>query len=49
MSDRVNFSQYACVFLYTPTVLIVPFEAMTVNNPVIACNSSGPMETVKAE
>ncbi|CAH8252571.1 unnamed protein product [Arabidopsis lyrata] len=49
MSDRVNFSQYACVFLYTPRVLIVPLEAMAVNNPMIACNRSGPMETVKAE
>ncbi|KAK9024475.1 hypothetical protein V6N11_004635 [Hibiscus sabdariffa] len=42
-------SQCLCV-LYTPTdehFGIVPLEAMAANKPVIACNSGGPVETIK--
>lgn len=42
-------SSYLCL-LYTPTdehFGIVPLEAMVAYKPVIACNSGGPMETVK--
>ncbi|XP_010537724.1 PREDICTED: alpha-1,3/1,6-mannosyltransferase ALG2 [Tarenaya hassleriana] len=42
-------SNCLCV-LYTPTVEhfgIVPLEAMAAYKPVIACNSGGPVETVK--
>ncbi|PKU71238.1 alpha-1,3/1,6-mannosyltransferase ALG2 isoform X1 [Dendrobium catenatum] len=44
-------SQCLCV-LYTPEnehFGIVPLEAMASQKPVIACNSGGPMETVKNE
>ncbi|KAE8723475.1 hypothetical protein F3Y22_tig00012370pilonHSYRG00058 [Hibiscus syriacus] len=43
-------SQCLCV-LYTPTdehFGIVPLEAMAAKKPVIACNSGGPVETIKA-
>ncbi|EOY13324.1 UDP-Glycosyltransferase superfamily protein isoform 1 [Theobroma cacao] len=42
-------SQCLCV-LYTPTdehFGIVPLEAMAAQKPVIACNSGGPVETIK--
>lgn len=42
-------SQCLCV-LYTPEdehFGIVPLEAMAANKPVIACNSGGPVETIK--
>ncbi|KAL4273526.1 hypothetical protein GQ457_13G004370 [Hibiscus cannabinus] len=42
-------SQCLCV-LYTPTdehFGIVPLEAMAAHKPVIACNSGGPVETIK--
>ncbi|KAE8713028.1 putative beta-1,3-galactosyltransferase 14-like [Hibiscus syriacus] len=42
-------SQCLCV-LYTPTdehFGIVPLEAMAAHKPIIACNSGGPVETIK--
>lgn len=42
-------SECLCV-LYTPTdehFGIVPLEAMAAHKPVIACNSGGPVETIK--
>ncbi|KAH1120782.1 hypothetical protein J1N35_003942 [Gossypium stocksii] len=48
-------SECLCV-LYTPTIFnsmqdehfgIVPLEAMAAHKPVIACNSGGPVETIK--
>ncbi|KAK2641811.1 hypothetical protein Ddye_023574 [Dipteronia dyeriana] len=48
---NVLLSQCLCV-LYTPKdehFGIVPLEAMAAHKPVIACNSGGPVETVKNE
>ncbi|KAI9195580.1 hypothetical protein LWI28_016280 [Acer negundo] len=48
---NVLLSQCLCV-LYTPKEEhfgIVPLEAMAAHKPVIACNSGGPVETVKNE
>ncbi|XP_039026550.1 alpha-1,3/1,6-mannosyltransferase ALG2-like [Hibiscus syriacus] len=46
---NILLSQCLCV-LYTPTdehFGIVPLEAMAAHKPVIACNSGGPVETIK--
>lgn len=50
MSERSQLLRHSQCLLYTPEnehFGIVPVEAMYCNTPVIACNSGGPMESVK--
>ena len=50
--EKVILLQSATCLLYTPSnehFGIVPIEAMFMKCPVIACNSGGPLETVKHE
>lgn len=49
-SERNNLLSECLCVLYTPQdehFGIVPLEAMAAHKPVIACNSGGPVETVK--
>ena len=49
-TEKMLLLQSCTCLLYTPTnehFGIVPIEAMYMNRPVIACNSGGPLETIK--
>ena len=50
MSERCSLLKNSVCLLYTPEnehFGIVPVEAMYCQTPVIACNSGGPLESVK--